>query len=67
MGKASLRKLSQREQDARQEMLMRTLKPLYVHERMIYQPKFMTCPYCGDLLVMCNDPARDKTVQIQSR
>ncbi|HSX77345.1 MAG TPA: hypothetical protein VLQ80_02055 [Candidatus Saccharimonadia bacterium] len=42
---------------------MRTPKPLYAHERMIYQPEFLTCPHCGDLLVPCNYLAWDKTVQ----
>jgi hypothetical protein len=30
---------------------------------MIYQPEFLTCPHCGDLLVPCNYLAWDKTVQ----
>jgi hypothetical protein len=42
---------------------MRTPKPLYAHERMIYRPELLTCPHCGDLLVMCNYLAWDKTVQ----
>jgi hypothetical protein len=42
---------------------MRTPKPLYAHERMIYQPELLTCPHCGDLLVTCNYLAWDKTVQ----
>jgi hypothetical protein len=42
---------------------MRTPKPLYAHERMMYQPAFLTCPHCGDLLVTCNSLAWDKTVQ----
>ena len=42
---------------------MRTPKPLYAHERMIYHPELLTCPHCGDLLVMCNYLAWDKTVQ----
>ena len=42
---------------------MRTPKPLYAHERMIYHPELLTCPHCGDLLVPCNYLAWDKTVQ----
>jgi hypothetical protein len=42
---------------------MRTPKRLYAHERIIYQPELLTCPHCGDLLVMCNYLAWDKTVQ----
>jgi len=41
---------------------MRTPKRLYAHERVIYQPELLTCPHCGDLLVMCNYLAWDKTV-----
>ena len=46
---------------------MRTPKQLYAHERMIYQPELLTCPHCGDLLVMCNYLAWDKTVQMLDR
>ena len=46
---------------------MRTPKPLYAHARMIYQPEFLTCPPCGDLLVTCNYLAWDKTVQMLDR
>ncbi len=46
---------------------MRTPKPLDAHERMIYQPEFLTCPHCGDLLVTCNSLAWDKTVQMLDR
>lgn len=46
---------------------MRTPKPLYAHERMIYQPEFLTCPHCGDVLVTCNYLAWDKTVQMLDR
>src|SRR3989475_10125863 len=42
---------------------MRTPKPLYAQHRMIYQPELLTCPHCGDLLVMCNYLAWNKTVQ----
>jgi len=34
---------------------------------MIYQPEILTCPHCGDLLVMCNYLAWDKTVQMLDR
>ena len=46
---------------------MRTPKRLYAHERIIYQPELLTCPHCGDLLVMCNYLAWDKTVQMLDR
>ena len=46
---------------------MRTPKPLYAHERMIYQPELLTCPHCGDLLVTYNYLAWDKTVQMLDR
>src|SRR5687767_424495 len=42
---------------------MRTPKPLYVQRRLIYQPEWPTCPHCGEVLVMCNYLAWDKTVQ----
>jgi len=63
MGQDSPIQLGQRRQDARQEVPMRTPKPLYAHERMIYHPELLTCPHCGDLLVTCNYLAWDKTVQ----
>lgn len=46
---------------------MRTPKQLYAQERMIYQPELLTCPHCGDLLVMCTYLAWDKTVQMLDR
>ena len=46
---------------------MRTPQQLYAHERMIYHPEILTCPHCGDLLVMCNYLAWDKTVQMLDR
>ena len=46
---------------------MRTPQPLYAHERLIYQPEILTCPHCGDVLVMCNYLAWDKTVQMLDR
>ncbi len=42
---------------------MRTPKGLYADERIIYHPALLTCPHCGDLLVMSNYLAWDKTVQ----
>jgi hypothetical protein len=59
--------LSQRGQDARQEVPMRTPKQLYAQERIIYQPELLTCPHCGDLLVMYPYLAWDKTVQMLDR
>jgi hypothetical protein len=46
---------------------MRTPKQLYAQERIIYQPEILTCPHCGDLLVMCTYLAWDKTVQLLDR
>jgi Transposase, Mutator family len=46
---------------------MRTPKPLYAQERMIYQPELLTCPHCGALLVMYNYFTWDKTVQTLDR
>src|SRR5262249_12421402 len=63
MGQEFPLKLSQREQDACQEAPMRTPKRLYAQQRLIYQPELLTCPHCGDLLVMCNYLAWDKIVQ----
>jgi hypothetical protein len=63
MGKESPLKLSQRGQDAREEVPMRTPKRLYAKERIIYQPELLTCLHCGDLLVPWNYLAWDKTVQ----
>jgi len=42
---------------------MRTLKPLYAQRRLIYQPEWPTCPHCGEVLVMCNYLAWNKTIQ----
>jgi Transposase, Mutator family len=42
---------------------MKTPKRLYAQQRTIYQPEFLTCPHCGDLLELCNYLAWDKTVQ----
>src|SRR2546428_8694696 len=67
MGKTSPPTLGQRGPDARQEVPMRTPKRLYAHERVIYQPELLTCPHCGDLLVMCNYLAWHKTVQMLDR
>jgi hypothetical protein len=46
---------------------MRTPQQLYAQERMIYQPELLTCPHCGDPLVMCTYLAWDKTVQMLDR
>jgi Transposase, Mutator family len=67
MGKELPLKFSQRGQDARAEVPMRTPKRLYAQERIIYQPELLTCPHCGDLLVMCNYLTWDKTVQMLDR
>jgi hypothetical protein len=42
---------------------MRTPKRLYTDTRTIYHPELLTCPHCGELLVMWNYLAWDKTVQ----
>lgn len=67
MGKEPPLQCSQRGQDAREEVPMRTPKRLYAQERIIYHPELLTCPHCGDLLVMCNYLAWDKTVQMLDR
>jgi hypothetical protein len=46
---------------------MRTPKRLYAAERIIYRPELLTCLHCGDLLVMWNYLAWDKTVQTLDR
>jgi Transposase, Mutator family len=46
---------------------MRTPKRLYPEERLIYHPELLTCPHCGDVLVMYNYLAWDKTVQTLDR
>src|SRR6266850_529894 len=63
MGPEASLKPCQCGQDAGQEVPMRTPKRLYAHERIIYQPELLTCPHCGDLLVLCNFLAWDKAVQ----
>src|SRR5712691_11721570 len=67
MGTTSPLEFGQCRPDASQEAPMRTPKRLYAQERIIYQPELLTCPHCGDLLVMCNDLAWDKTVQTLDR
>jgi hypothetical protein len=42
---------------------MRTPKRLYAEKRIVYHPELLTCPHCGELLVMWNYLAWDKTVQ----
>src|SRR6266705_333907 len=54
MGEKSPCNLCERGQDAGQEVPMRTPKRLYPAERLIYHPELLTCPHCGDLLVMWN-------------
>jgi len=63
MGQEYPFKLGQRRPNAREEEPMRTPQRLYAQERIIYQPEILTCPHCGDLLVMCNYLTWDKTVQ----
>ena len=46
---------------------MRTPKGLYADERLIYHPELLTCPHCGDLLVMYNSLAWEKLVQTLDR
>ena len=46
---------------------MRTPKRFYAPQRMIDQPALLTCPHCGDLLVMGNSLAWDQTVQTLDR
>ena len=46
---------------------MRTPKRLYPEERIIYHPELLTCPHCGNLLVLWNYLAWDKTVQTLDR
>jgi Transposase, Mutator family len=46
---------------------MRTPKRLYPQERIIYHPELLTCPHCGDLLVMWNYLSWNKTVQTLDR
>src|SRR6266699_1419569 len=67
MGKESSHTPYQRGLDAGQEGSMRTPKRFYTEERLIYHPELLTCPHCGDLLVMCNSLAWDKTVQTLDR
>ena len=46
---------------------MRTPKRLDAQQRLIDPPELLTCPHCGDLLVMCNSLAWKKTVQTLDR
>jgi Transposase, Mutator family len=46
---------------------MRTPKRLYAEERIIYHPELLTCLHCGDLLVLWNYLAWNKTVQTLDR
>jgi hypothetical protein len=63
MGNPFSLKPGPRRPDAHLEMPMRTPKSLYAQQRTIYQPEFLTCPHCGDLLDLCNYLAWDKIVQ----
>ena len=63
MGKKEPLKLGSRQSGASLEEPMRTPKRLYAQQRLIYQPEWLTCPHCGEVLVMCNYLAWDKTVQ----
>ena len=63
MGKEAPIQPGQRGQDARKEVPMSTPKRLYAEKRILYQPELLTCPHCGELLVLWNDLAWDKTVQ----
>src|SRR5262245_60786680 len=67
MGKTSPLKRSQRGPDACQEVPMRTPKRLYAEARIMYHPELLTCLHCGDLLVLWNYLAWDKTVQTLDR
>src|SRR2546430_16904342 len=67
MGEKSPCNLCERGQDAGQEVPRRTPKRLYPEERIIYHPELLTCPHGGDLLVMGNSLAWDKTVQTLDR
>ena len=46
---------------------MRTPQQLYAEKRIVYHPELLTCPHCGELLVMWNSLAWDKTVQTLDR
>jgi len=46
---------------------MRPPKPLYAHERVLYQPALLTCPHWGALLVRGNSLAWDQTVPMRDR
>src|SRR5215831_13516041 len=67
MGEKSPCNLGERGQDAGQEVPMRTPKRLYPEERIIYHPELLTCPHCGDLVILWNYLAWDKTVQTLDR
>ena len=42
---------------------MRTPQRCYAQQRLMYQPALLTCPHCGELLVMGNALAWHQTVQ----
>src|SRR5262245_24686426 len=67
MGQESSLTPAQHGPDVGQEVPMRTPKRLYAEERIIYHPELLTCLHCGDLLVLWNYLAWDKTVQTLDR
>ena len=67
MGNKSTFNPYQRMQDANQEAPMRPPKRLYTDTRILYHPELLTCPHCGELLVMWNYLAWDKIVQTLDR
>jgi hypothetical protein len=48
---------------AYQEIPMRTPKPLYAEQRLIFHPELVTCPHCGEVVVSCNYLSWEKMVQ----
>ena len=67
MGEKSPCTLCERGQDAGQEVPMRPPKRFYPEARILSPPELLTCPPCGDLLVLGNSLAWDKTVQTLDR
>jgi hypothetical protein len=54
MSQEFLLQLSPCRQDTGVEVAMRTPKSFYAQQRRIYQPELLTCPHCGDLVMLCN-------------
>ena len=52
MSQESPIQLGPRGQDARQGA-HENPEAIIAQERILHQPEFLTCPHCGDLLVMC--------------